>query len=38
MIILLFFWGIFKAIKTQKTAYMLALVPFIALLAYMFIP
>jgi len=37
IIIGLFFWGIYKAIKTQKTTYMLALIPFIVLIAYMFI-
>jgi hypothetical protein len=26
--LLLFFWGVFKALRTQKTIYMLAMVPF----------
>ena len=33
----LFFLGIYKVIKTQKTIYMLGLVPFIVLMVYMFI-
>jgi len=32
----LFFWGIFKALKTQQTIYMLALLPFILLIIGMF--
>jgi len=32
----LFFWGIHKAVKTQKTIYALALLPFILLLIWMF--
>ena len=32
----LFFWGIYKALKTQKTVYTLALLPFILLLVGMF--
>jgi len=32
----LFFWGIYKAVKTQKTVYMLALLPFTLLLVGMF--
>ena len=35
-IIGLFFWGIYKAVKTQKTIYTLALLPFIFLLIWMF--
>jgi hypothetical protein len=33
----LFFWGIYKALKTQKTLYMLALLPFILLIGAMFL-
>jgi len=32
----LFFWGIYKALKTQQTIYMLALLPFIFLMIGMF--
>ena len=32
----LFFWGIYKALKTQQTIYMLALLPFILLMVGMF--
>ena len=32
----LFFWGIYKALKTQKTLYMLALIPFLLLIIGMF--
>lgn len=32
----LFFWGVFKAVKTQKTLYTLAMLPFILLLVWMF--
>ncbi|MDQ7046847.1 MAG: hypothetical protein Q9M39_04225 [Sulfurovum sp.] len=32
----LFFWGIYKAIKTQKTIYALAMLPFPLLLVAMF--
>jgi len=31
-----FFWGVYKAIKTQKTIYVLAMLPFVLLLAGMF--
>ncbi len=31
-----FFWGIYKALKTQKTIYMLALLPFIIFIIGMF--
>jgi len=34
--IILFFWGIYRAIKTQNILYAWALFPFIALLAFMF--
>ena len=34
--IVLFFWGIYKAVKTQKTIYTLAMLPFILLLVGMF--
>ena len=36
LIIVLFFWGIYKAIKTQKLIYAWALAPFAALLFWMF--
>jgi len=36
VVIVLFFWGIYKAIKTQKTVYALAMLPFILLLVGMF--
>jgi len=36
VIIGLFFWGIFKALKTQKKVYIFAMMPFIFLLAGMF--
>lgn len=36
VIIILFFWGVYKAVKTQKLVYMLALLPFTALLFWMF--
>jgi hypothetical protein len=32
----LFFWGIYKAVKTQKTIYTLALLPFVILIFWMF--
>jgi len=32
----LFFWGIYKAVKTQKTVYAWALLPFILLMVGMF--
>jgi len=35
--ILLFFWGIHKAIKTQKTVYAFAMLPFVLLLVAMFV-
>jgi len=31
-----FFWGIYKAVKTQKTIYAIALLPFVLLLFVMF--
>ncbi len=31
-----FFWGIYKAVKTQKTIYALAMLPFVLLLVGMF--
>jgi len=34
--IVLFFWGIYKTIKTQKTIYTLAMLPFVLLLVAMF--
>jgi len=36
VVIVLFFWGIYKAIKTQKRIYTLALLPFVGLIAWMF--
>jgi drug/metabolite transporter superfamily protein YnfA len=36
IIIGLFFWGIYKAVKTQKTIYAVALLPFVLLLFVMF--
>jgi len=36
VIIILFFWGIYKAVKTQKLVYTLALLPFTILLFWMF--
>ena len=35
--IVLFFWGIYKAIKTQKTQYAWAMLPFFIIMALMFI-
>ncbi|WP_373028387.1 hypothetical protein [Sulfurovum sp.] len=32
----IFFWGIYKAIKTQKSIYMLTLLPFLFLMIGMF--
>ncbi|RLA70047.1 MAG: hypothetical protein DRG09_04250 [Epsilonproteobacteria bacterium] len=32
----LFFWGVYKALKTQQSIYMLALLPFILLIIGMF--
>jgi len=34
--IVLFFWGIYKALKTQQTIYILSLLPFILLMIGMF--
>ena len=36
IIVALFFWGVHKAIKTQKLVYALALLPFTVLLFWMF--
>ena len=36
VIVALFFWGIYKAIKTQRLIYALALLPFTGLLFWMF--
>jgi len=36
IIIGLFFWGIYKAVKTQNKIYAIALLPFVILLAWMF--
>ncbi len=35
-VIVLFFWGVYKAVKTQKLIYALALLPFVVLLFWMF--
>jgi len=35
-VIVLFFWGIYKAVRTQKLIYALALLPFTILLFWMF--
>jgi len=35
-VIITFFWGIYKAVKTQKLIYAWALAPFVALLFWMF--
>ena len=32
----LFFWGVYKALKTQKATYMWAMVPFFALIVGIF--
>lgn len=34
--IVLFFWGIYKAVRTQKLVYALAFLPFLLLIAWMF--
>jgi len=36
VIVGLFFWGIYKAVKTQRTIYTIALLPFVILLFWMF--
>ena len=36
IVIVLFFWGVFKAVQTQRLIYTLALLPFTALLFWMF--
>ncbi len=36
VVIILFFWGVYKAVKTQKLVYALALLPFILSLFWMF--
>jgi len=36
IVITLFFWGVYKAVKTQKLIYTLAFLPFIVLLFWMF--
>ena len=33
----LFFWGVFKAVKTQKKVYIFAMLPFMLLLTVMFL-
>lgn len=32
----MFFWGVFRAIKTQRVVYLTALLPFIVLMVTMF--
>ena len=34
--VILFFWGVHKAVKTQKKIYLLAFIPFILLIIGMF--
>ena len=36
VVIGIFFWGIYKAVKTQRLVYALALLPFVSLLVWMF--
>ncbi|HHO65855.1 MAG TPA: hypothetical protein ENJ71_05000 [Epsilonproteobacteria bacterium] len=36
VVIVLFFWGVFKAVQTQRLVYAWALLPFTALLFWMF--
>ena len=36
VVIALFFWGVFKAVRTQRLIYALALLPFTLLLFWMF--
>ena len=36
VIIALFFWGVYKAVQTQKLVYTLAFLPFVGLLFWMF--
>ena len=36
IVVILFFWGIYKAVKTQELIYALALLPFMFLLTWMF--
>ncbi len=35
--IVLFFWGTYKALKTQKSLYMLAMLPFLVMITIMFL-
>jgi hypothetical protein len=35
--VLLFFWGVYKMVKTQKKIYLLAFIPFLLLIAGMFL-
>ena len=37
LIVSLFFWGVFKALKTQQLIYTLAMLPFILLIIGMFV-
>ncbi len=37
LILGLFFWGVYKAVKTQKKIYLFAMAPFVLLLVGMFI-
>jgi len=34
--VILFFWGVFKAVKTQKKIYLLAFIPLLMLIVGMF--
>ncbi len=36
IVIALFFWGIYKAVKSQKLIYTVALLPFVILIFWMF--
>ncbi|MCB4754570.1 MAG: hypothetical protein LGB62_05830 [Sulfurovum sp.] len=36
MTLILFFWGIWKALRTQKVIYMAAMIPFFGLMVAMF--
>ena len=35
--IILFFWGTYKALKSQKSLYMLAMLPFLLMITVMFL-
>jgi len=36
IVVVLFFWGVYKAVQTNKTIYALAMLPFVILLFWMF--